>query len=450
MTAPTPVPRRYAVIGTGHRSEMYLRALADSHAEHAVPVAFVDPNPVRMQYYVDLVASLHPELAPPSRWAPEEFEQMVAAVRPDAVVVTTPDALHSEYIVAALTHDLDVVVEKPITTTAAKARAIAEAAQRSAGSITMTFNYRYSPRNSLVRRLVADGEIGTVTSVHFEWLLDTGHGADYFRRWHREKEMSGGLQIHKASHHFDLVNWWLSDAPTTVTALGARRFYGAEHASEHGVDPAARTSRQLAAEDPFRIDLAADERMRRLNLEAESADGYARDQNVFGEGVSIEDTLSMLVGYREGAALTYSLHAYAPWEGYRVALNGTRGRIELDVVEKPHRAPEETEIDPSARAEDGAADGAEATVEVRPRRSVLRLQRQWERAVEVPIPEGRGGHGGGDAMLLDDVFGVPAEDPLGRRASWRDGLRSAAIGIAAEESMRTGSTVDVAALGIEL
>ncbi|HEX7350201.1 Gfo/Idh/MocA family oxidoreductase [Brachybacterium sp.] len=440
MTAPTPAPRRYAVIGTGHRSEMYLRALSDSHAEHAVPVAFVDPNPVRMQHYLDLVASLHPELEPPSRWAPEQFEEMVAAVRPDAVVITTPDALHSEYIVAALAHDLDVVVEKPITTTAEKARAIAEAAQRSAGRITMTFNYRYSPRNSLVRELVAAGEIGTVTSVHFEWLLDTGHGADYFRRWHREKEMSGGLQIHKASHHFDLVNWWLGDTPSQVTALGSRRFYGAEHAAEHGVDPRARTSRELPESDPFRIDLSADERMRALNLEAEAADGYARDQNVFGEGVTIDDTLNVLVGYRGGAALTYSLHAYAPWEGYRVALNGTRGRIELDVCERPHRAPEEAEIDPSALEE--SAPGEEAT-EVRTRRSTLRLQRQWERAVEIPIPTGRGGHGGGDAMLLDDVFGGGASDPLGRQASWVDGLRSAVIGIAANASMTSGGTVHV-------
>ena len=49
--------------------------------------------------------------------------------------------------------------------------------------------------------------------MHFEWALDTVHGADYFRRWHREKKNSGGLLVHKSSHHFDLVNWWLGDVP---------------------------------------------------------------------------------------------------------------------------------------------------------------------------------------------------------------------------------------------
>ena len=57
------------------------------------------------------------------------------------------------------------------------------------------------------------GVIGDVLSVDFHWMLDTHHGADYFRRWHRNKQNSGGLMVHKATHHFDLVNWWLSSVP---------------------------------------------------------------------------------------------------------------------------------------------------------------------------------------------------------------------------------------------
>ena len=62
--------------------------------------------------------------------------------------------------------------------------------------------------------------------MHFEWLLDTAHGADYFRRWHRLKDVSGGLLVHKSTHHFDLVNWWLADVPTRVYASGGLKFYG--------------------------------------------------------------------------------------------------------------------------------------------------------------------------------------------------------------------------------
>ncbi|MEU1011273.1 Gfo/Idh/MocA family oxidoreductase [Streptomyces sp. NPDC005890] len=64
--------------------------------------------------------------------------------------------------------------------------------------------------------LLADGAVGEVLAVHFEWLLDVRHGADYFRRWHREKRHSGGLMVHKSGHHFDLVSWWLDDEPAEV------------------------------------------------------------------------------------------------------------------------------------------------------------------------------------------------------------------------------------------
>ena len=55
-----------------------------------------------------------------------------------------------------------------------------------------------------------------------------GAGADYFRRWHRNKNNSGGLMVHKATHHFDLVNWWLASKPVTVMAMGDLDFYGIE------------------------------------------------------------------------------------------------------------------------------------------------------------------------------------------------------------------------------
>ena len=41
------------------------------------------------------------------------------------------------------------------------------------------------------------GEIGKLTSVDFTWFLDTTHGADYFRRWHRlrvEERLALGAQ----------------------------------------------------------------------------------------------------------------------------------------------------------------------------------------------------------------------------------------------------------------
>ena len=309
----------------------------------------------------------------------------------------------------------------------------------------LTFNYRYSPRNSALRRIIQDGTIGQVTSVDFQWMLDTNHGADYFRRWHRDKKNSGGLLVHKSSHHFDLVNWWIRSQPTRVYASGGLRFYGAENAAGRGLGerPARGTH---DGGDLFELDLRTDERLTALYLDAEQHDGYVRDLDVFSEGITIEDNLALVVDYVSGATMSYSLNAHSPWEGYRVAVNGTLGRVELEVVERgavlageglhPH-------IDPSLSGGDG-------TTALRPEGERILVQRHWEAAYEVPIDGGDGGHGGGDALLLSDVFEGPGDDPLARPADWTDGIRSIAVGIAGNRSLETGLPVRVDELGIAL
>lgn len=445
-------PLRYALVGTGHRSEMYIRALFSTHADAGSLVAWCDTNPVRMAYYGRLAAQLKPDATLPTEYSAEQFDQMLDEVKPDVLIVTVPDYLHHEYIIKGLERGLRVIVEKPLTTTKEKAQAIVEAANKSTGSVTLTFNYRYSPRNTVVKELISSGKIGQVTSVHFEWLLDTGHGADYFRRWHREQDKSGSLLIHKASHHFDLVNWWLADVPKSVNALAALRFYGEENAIARGESPQGVTSREdpNADTNPFAIDISKDDRLRQLYLDAEHVDGYQRDRNVFGKDIDITDTMNLLVGYTKGAALTYSLYAYAPWEGYRVAFNGTKGRIELDVVENSSRDPKVAEaIDPSSMSEEQLAQATGET-ELRPRSQRVVLQEQWGKAIEIPIPVGEGGHGGGDIKLLNDLFLGTDHDPLQHQADYVDGLKSISVGIAGNEALQTGQTVLIDSLGLPL
>ena len=424
--APPDSRRRYAVAGTGHRAGMYVDAITGDHAEVAELVAWLDPNPGRMDYYDEHAGKRlgGGPLGLP-RYRPEQLKRMVAH------------------------EDVDVVVEKPLTTTVDGCRAITDAVQRTGRDVVMTFNYRYAPRNSSLREVIASGEIGEVTSVHFEWVLDTVHGADYFRRWHREKDWSGGLLVHKSSHHFDLVNWWLGDVPARVYASGGLRFYGEDNARARGLGP--RPSRGTGTHgDPFALDLTRDERLRALYLDAEQHDGYLRDQDVFGPGVTIEDNLSLVVDYRRGATLTYSLNAHSPWEGYRVAVNGTAGRAELEVVERGAIAVDDegrAVLDPSATP---VAIGGQT---LRPEGERLLVQRHWQAPREHAIPRGVGGHGGGDAILLQDVFRRHlrlSDDPLGRAAGYRDGLRAVVVGIAANRSMETGQAVDVASLGLAL
>jgi len=435
--------QRYAIVGTGSRAQMYIDAITGMHSDVAELVAWADTNPGRLGYYE---AALPAGTAAPHRFTPDELAAVVAELSVDRVIITSPDVTHADYVVVALDAGADVIVEKPLTTTEEGVRAISAAVDRTGRSVTVTFNYRYSPRNTALRELIASGEIGDVTSVHFEWVLDTSHGADYFRRWHRDKQNSGGLLVHKSSHHFDLVNWWLGDVPARVFASGGLRFYGRDNASQRGIgERPDRGTTDSELRDAFSLDLRADDQLRGLYLEQEGYDGYRRDQDVFDAGITIEDNLALVVDYVSGATMSYALNAHSPWEGYTVAVNGTKGRAELLVVERGAVLLDENGrsiIDPSARPENVVAE------DTRPVGDWLTVQRHFETARAVEIPEAVGGHGGGDAVLLRDVFVGGGDDPLGHAATWRDGVRSVVVGIAGNRSLESGQAVRITDLDI--
>ncbi|MGI3229309.1 Gfo/Idh/MocA family protein [Streptomyces sp. GTA36] len=439
--------RRCAVVGLGARARMFTEALTGPYSDRIELVGFCDVNARRMAVHNGWIAADHPGRGPVPAYAAEDFEVMLRRERVDLVVVCSVDRTHDDYIVRALEAGCDVVTEKPMTTDADKARRILDARRRTGGDVRVAFNYRYNPVHSAVREVIAAGEIGEVGSVHFEWLLDLRHGADYFRRWHRDKANSGGLMVHKATHHFDLVNWWLGTQPETVFAQGGLFFYGEEAGKRRGLArPYARAHGAAAAEgDPFAVRLADSDVLRALYLEAEAEDGYHRDQNVFGSGVSIEDDMAVLVRYASGASLTYHLTAYSPWEGYRVAFNGSEGRLELLVEESTWTRPDVRD-DGASPVMHGSAVGDDAG------RTELLLRRFWERPREVKVGGGEGaaeaghegGHGGGDVRMLADLFGPRSGgDALGRAADAVDGARSLVTGLAANESFETGLPVRV-------
>ncbi|KAJ8515636.1 hypothetical protein ONZ45_g6981 [Pleurotus djamor] len=439
MTDPTTksssLGGRVAIVGTGSRAAMFVRGIVERSATAQV-VAICEPNTVRAAYYNDLLKSLGAQEVPV--YAPEEFKEMLQQEKVETLVVTCIDALHDLYIVPALEAGVRVLTEKPMTTDIDKCRRILETVERTGNHLTVTFNYRYNPVHELVKRTISEGKIGKVLSVHFEWLLDTVHGADYFRRWHRQKESSGGLMVHKSGHHFDLVNWWIDAAPVTVAAMGKLAFYGDKAGKEHGWarDYARARGNENAKGDPFAIDLERDESLKKIYADAESVDGYYRDQNVFAPGIGIEDDMSLLVKYDTGVTMTYHLTAYSPWEGYRVNFNGSHGRLELEVVESQYRLP----VDVSKM--DGLIHGTEAL----PHSGGVRvtLQNLWDRPTDLPVKVDHGSHGGGDKRMLSVLFGpLPGQeaekgDAAKQGATERDGALALAVGLLANKSFLNG------------
>ena len=430
--------KKYVLVGTGGRCAMFIDGLIKDFKEYGQLVALCDTNQTRMDYWKNYIKENGG--GDVKTYKAADFDKMIEVEKPESVIVTTMDRTHHKYIIRAMELGCDAVSEKPMTVDAEKCQQIIDTKKKTGKDLIVTFNYRYSPRNTKIKEIIKSGVLGDVTSVHFEWLLDTNHGADYFRRWHRDKRNSGGLMVHKSTHHFDLMNWWIDSNPEIVFAMGDLKFYGKENAENRGVTdfyPRARDNK-LAEKDPFalKVDPEKDERLIGLYYNAEHEDGYGRDQSVFSQGISIEDNMGVMVRYANNAVMTYSLNAHSPWEGYRVCFNGTKGRLEFNVCEKSYVSGAHEDFNqPGMRELEG---------EKKDMIPEIIFQAHWGKPQVIEYEQGdKGGHGGGDVRLLGHVFKGSDNDPLGHAAGYVDGAMSILTGIAANKSMATGMPVIV-------
>jgi predicted dehydrogenase len=422
--------KRYAIVGTGGRHAMYREAILGRFASTSALVGLCDINIGRARLSQAKAQASSGRSIPV--YEAKDFDRMIAETKPDAVIVTTVDSFHDQYIVRAMELGCDAITEKPMTNHEDKCRRILDAIRKTGRKVRVTFNYRYSPPRTQIKDLLMSGVIGDILSVDFHWMLNTHHGADYFRRWHSEKRYSQGLQIHKATHHFDLVNWWLSAVPVSVFATGKREFYTPQMARRIGLQSHHERCHTCPekAKCSFELSLAGNPSLKELYLDNEKYDGYFRDRCVFRPDIDIEDTLNVLVTYDNNVTLCYSVNAFNSWEGYVICFNGTKGRIE-------HKAEESVYL-----TADGSVPGA-----LKADGTYIRIYPLREPGYGVDIWKGEGGHGGGDDVMLDDIFGAePKPDTYLRNADQRSGAYGCLVGAAVNRCFQTGTPVKIADL----
>ena len=395
--APTK-KQRVALVGTGGRgSSLWGKDLIKNYGDVLEMVGLCDINPIRLEYAKKYMGATCPTFT--------DFEPMIKETQPDAVIVTTMDCFHAKYICLAMQAGCRPITEKPMCTDEKMVQEIIDTERRTGKKLLVTFNYRYGPDATRIKEILMSREIGDVTSVDFHWYLDIYHGASYFRRWHAFKQNSGSLLVHKATHHFDLMNWWLAAEPVEVNAYGELRKYG-YNGSIRG-ERCMTCPHKAACE--FYWDITKDEQSMNLYVKAESADGYIRDSCVFREKINIWDAMNVQVQYHNRITMSYSLNAFMPYEGFTVGFNGTNGRLDVRVY---HNQPWKVE------------NFAE-----------FRITQNFKSTKTFALPSGGEGHWGADQVMQDQIFRKPEPDPLGRPSGSREGALSALIGIAARHSI---------------
>lgn len=400
---------RLAMVGTGSRGiGMWGTDVNKSYGEHIEFVGLCDTNPGRVEYAKKTMGVSCPTFT--------DFEKMMKEAKPETLIVTTVDATHHDFIIRGMELGANIITEKPMTTDETRCQAIVDAEKRTGKKVTVTFNYRYSPHRAKMYELLRQGAIGKLTSVDFHWYLDTSHGADYFRRWHRLEESSGSLWVHKATHHFDLLNWWIDSDPAEVYATAALEHYGKNNPFRFT------NCRPCPHKDKcnYYWDVTKNKNYVELYVNNEKHDGYLRDGCVWKEDINIYDKMAATIKYMNGVQVSYSLTTYSPYEGYRIAFNGTQGRLEAWIQES--NPTEKRDYDE------------------------LMLSKNFGKIEYIKIPHGTSGHGGGDRLLKDKIFLPNVADPLRQSAGTRDGALSVLVGVAARKSTKSGQPVKIADL----
>lgn len=189
--------------------------IARQHIEHARDLAgttiagYCDPDP-------DALNQAR-ALAPAPIYS--QWDDLLAAVQPDAVVVSVPHSLHVPALRAALWAGAHVLCEKPLAPTAAEAQMLVDLADARGRLLGIRYQCRADGPWRWMHRYVAEGAYGPVHYVQaLLWQNWRGEG------WRGDPAMAGGGELNDAgSHLVDAMLWSTGVRPTAVAALTDNR-----------------------------------------------------------------------------------------------------------------------------------------------------------------------------------------------------------------------------------
>lgn len=394
---------RIAIVGCGSRGIECFGKLLKAR-EDVELVALHDLNPVRLQAaseYLDTGARVYTSL-----------DGMLAAEKPEAVVITTPDYLHCEHSLACLRANAHVLVDKPLATTVADCRGIIEAAEAARRIVMVGFNLRCHPVLKRLKEIIDSGMLGKLFLIENREFYNGGR--TYMSRWNRLREKSGGLWIHKGSHDFDIFNWLLDfPRPLRVTATAGNNVFTPDKLPfpvKPGIPPGPGCGQCAYADICPDVHCFRGGHLDEMwGQDARGADNYAKDLCMYLSDKDVHDNGIALVEY-EGGIRASHLECFAcAFDDRMYTLVGDRGTAEVSLTQ---------------------------------RRIVIRPRWHVGETIEYSIPEPEGGHGGADPGLVDKFIatldGTASDPSTAAQALW-----STAIGQAAELAWREKRSINV-------
>jgi predicted dehydrogenase len=406
--------KKIAILGAGHRGQLYAHMIAES--TNAIVAAVAEPREAYRQLVVDRCKL-------PTGAVFADWREFLAQPRfCDAVVIATMDREHVEPAVACLKKGYDVLLEKPMAVTLADCQAI-EAAQRASGAIVgVCHSLRYQKGFRKVRDLIAAGAVGKVMTIDLIEQVGWWHYIHSFVRgnWGNESRSTFMLMA-KSCHDIDYLCFLVGAPAAQVSSFGSLGFFRLENApmgaGERCVDCAIERNcafsaiKQYVEGDIHRwpANVCSPVNTREANMAAITTGPFG--QCVWKGDNDVVDHQTVNLLFPEGVTATFTMTGFTQDNARRLRVFGTTGELEFD-------------------------------------QKTIRIRTFADRDDQlITLGEESGGHGGGDARLMRDwLAALHTRDTTGVVANAQESLASHEVVFAAEMSRREGRTVSLAEL----
>jgi predicted dehydrogenase len=416
-------PLTLACTGCGARAQTYTQ-LAARRPDRFRIVAGADPVPERVEKIRR--TSGHPDF----RGFPSAEAMLAQPKLADVMLVATQDNSHFEFCRRALQLGYDVLLEKPIATTAAQVLEIERLANAANKRVMVCFVLRFAAFYRKVKEIIDSGAVGELVSIQANEGVNPWHQAHSFVRGHWSVAgRSSPMILSKCCHDTDIVHWLVGRRCTRIASFGTLEFFRPERAPA-GVPTRCTDGCPVGETCPYNsLRYAGDQRFPWLTMvydrAQEATPGEITDwlrTSPWGRCVyrcdnDAVDRQVLAMQFEGGVTGTFTMTAFAT--GRHLEICGTKGVLKGGESYRQHF-------------------GAH----------LILLPHEGE-AVRFTVQDEQGGyelHGGGDAGLVNalyDEMTKPPGAPL--EAGLESTVHSHLIAFAAEESRLTGRVVDLTA-----
>ena len=207
-------PVTFLIIGAGQRGQVYAE-YARLHPDEARVVGVAEPRDA----YRTRLAEAH---AVPQENVVADWRDLLRPGLADAVIIATPDRLHTDPAIAFAGLGYDILLEKPMARTAEECERIVAAVRASGVIFAVAHVMRYGSYTQRLKALVASGLIGDLVSVQHLEPVGFGHQAHSFVRgnWRNEAE-STFMLMSKSCHDIDWLRYIMGRRCVQVSSFGS-------------------------------------------------------------------------------------------------------------------------------------------------------------------------------------------------------------------------------------